>query len=192
MLNGTGPKNRACWFVDMGYVVGASERFKLDYVKAEALLIEAFGPVQTYLFNGFDPQYGITPGLKGFYDAMRAHGMVVRLYPMSSGNGPGDNRQRGVDVDIGSHMVWQASRGEIETLILTSGDRDLVPAVEIVREEFNKPVMLFTYPRSVSRDLVAISTDWWKFDQYEERLARPKRTGNLPPLESIEEPPSAL
>ena len=159
------------WLVDMGYVVGAGGKFKLDYIKAENFLSDTCGPTSTYLFNGFDTDYGIAPGLRAFYNAMTAHGMVVRIYPMHSG-APGDNRQRGVDVDIGAHIIWQASMSDISTVVLTSGDRDLIPAVEIAHEKFDQRVVLFTYNKNVSRDLVATVDAWWHFEEHADKLAR--------------------
>jgi uncharacterized LabA/DUF88 family protein len=164
---------RAVWLVDIGYVVkAAGGKFKLDYVDAEAFLVETLGPTQTFLFNGFDPAYGIPDGLEGFYHAMRQRGMRVRLHPMQSGP-PGTNRQRRVDVDLSAHLVWQACRPEIDVLVLTTGDQDFVPAVEIARQELGKRVLLFTYAAYVNHDLIVAADDWWTFEQHERRVARP-------------------
>ncbi len=162
----------ATWLVDVGYVVKASEgKFKLDYIKAERFLAETCGPVEVFLFNGIDAAYGIPTGLQAFYDAMKQRGMQVRLQPMQSGH-PGTNRQRRVDVDFSAHMVWQASLPGIETLVITTGDQDFVPAVSLVRSQMGKRVILFTYDGTVHRDLIAAADEWWRFDEKEARLAR--------------------
>lgn len=160
------------WLVDIGYVVRASEgRFELDYLKAESFIKGALGPTQAFLFNGFDPAYGIPEGLQAFYYAMRRHGMEVRLHPMQSGP-PGTNRQRRVDVDFGAHLVWQASLPQIHTLVLTTGDQDFVPAVELAREKFGKRVILFTYDAEVHNDLIESVNDSWLFEDEKARLSR--------------------
>jgi len=160
------------WLVDVGYVVKASDgRFKLDYVQAERFLMEKCGPTRIFLFNGFDAAYGIPGGLQAFYDAMTRHGMQVRLQPMQSGP-PGTNRQRRVDVDLSAHLVWQASLPEIETVVLTTGDQDFIPAVQLVQGEFGTRVILFTYDAMVNSDLVQIANEWWRFETEQERLAR--------------------
>lgn len=154
----------ATWLVDVGYVVKASEgQFRLDYVAAERVIRKECGPPRTFLFNGFDPAYGVNPGLQGFYNAMQAQGMQVRLQPMESGP-PGANRQRRVDVDFSAHLVWQACLPEIATLVITTGDQDFVPAVELVRREFGKQVILYTYNGMVNQDLIAAANAWWRFD----------------------------
>jgi uncharacterized LabA/DUF88 family protein len=43
-------------------------------------------------------------------------------------------REKGVDVRIALDMVWLAARDDFDAAILMSGDEDLVPAVEAVRE----------------------------------------------------------
>jgi hypothetical protein len=160
------------WLVDVGYVVGASEGlFRLDYARAERLIRQRRGPVQSYLFNGYDAAYGISPGLLGFYRAMRAQGMVVRLHPMAAGP-PGENRQRRVDVDLGAHLVWQASVPEVETVVLTSGDQDILPAVQIARKQLGKQLVLFTYRENVSHELVENVDAWWLFEESAGELAR--------------------
>jgi len=164
--------DHVAWLVDVGYVVKAREsKFKLDYVKAERFLEETCGPTRTFLFNGFDPAYGIPTGLQAFYDAMRRYGMHMRLHPMQSGP-PGTNRQRRVDVDFSAHMVWQASLAEIQILVLTTGDQDFVPAVELVHDQFGKKVILFTYDTLVHHDLIASVDEWWQFEYEEARLTR--------------------
>ncbi|HUS14720.1 MAG TPA: NYN domain-containing protein [Chloroflexia bacterium] len=164
---------RAAWLVDVGYVVKASEgRFKLDYLRAERYLESRCGPIRSYLFNGVDPAYGIPPGLQRFYDAMTGHGMTVRLHPMQSFGPHGGNRQRRVDVDFSAHLVWQACQAEIDTVVLTTGDQDFVPAVQLARNEFEKRVVLFTYDTMVHHDLIACASEWWKFEEAENRVAR--------------------
>lgn len=154
----------ATWLVDVGYVVKASEgQFKLDYIVTEQAIRQKFGPTRTFLFNGYDPAYGISSGLQAFYTAMQVQGMQVRLQPMESGP-PGTNRQRRVDVDFSAHLIWQASLPDVTTLVLTTGDQDFVPAVELVRREFHKYVLLFSYEKMVNQDLIAAVNEWWRFD----------------------------
>lgn len=163
----------AAWLVDIGYVVKASEgKFKLDYLRARQVLREKCGRVRAFLFNGFDQEYGIPSGLQGFYHAMELQGFTVRLHPMQSG-AVGANRQRRVDVDLASHLVWQAGQGEIETLVMTSGDQDFVPAVEMVREKFGKRVILFAYDGNVHARLAEAVDEWWLLEDFRKRLARP-------------------
>jgi hypothetical protein len=47
-----------------------------------------------------------------------------------------------------------------------------VPAVELVRREFDKRVILFTYDTMVHHDLMSEVSEWWKFEDDEGRLAR--------------------
>jgi uncharacterized LabA/DUF88 family protein len=169
----------ATWLVDVGYVVKASEGlFRLDYVQAERHLAQRCGSIRTFLFNGYDETYGIPSGLRAFYETMRQHGMEVRLQPMQPGapcaqdRGTQANRQRRVDVDLAAHLVWQASLEEVRTLVVTTGDQDLVPAIEVVHERLHKRIVLFTYRRNVSHELVDMADEWWLFEDEEARLAR--------------------
>lgn len=161
------------WLVDMGYVVKtAPARFKLDYIAARALLSAEFGAVSAFLFNGYDEGFGIAPGLRGFYQAMEQQGMMVRLHPMGRDAALGDHRQRRVDVDVAAHMVWQASLSTVERLVLTSGDQDFLPAIEVVRDKLRKEVVLFAYTANVHKALHAAAGRSIHFEDHEQRLAR--------------------
>lgn len=160
------------WLIDVAYVVKASTgRFKLDYIKAKREVTKRLGDVSMFLFNGVDATYGIPPGLQKFYEAMRIRGATIRLQPMQSGSDFEMNRQRRVDVDLCSHMVWLASRPEVDTLLLTTGDQDFVPAVEVV-QKMGKKVILYSFDACVHHDLSSIVDDWWLFEQEKEQIAR--------------------
>jgi len=168
--------NQTSWLVDVGYIVKASEhRFRLDYVKAEYFLQERlqerYGLIRSYIFNGIDPAYGIPSGLQGFYDAMAQHGMHIRLQPMESGP-PGTNRQRRVDVDLCAHLIWQAARSLGGTVVLSTGDQDFVPAVDLARQELGARIVLFTYSVQVHHDLTNAVDEWIHFEDYSDQLAR--------------------
>jgi hypothetical protein len=164
---------RTVWLVDIGFVVKVgSQRFKLDYIATEKWLNDRFGPVTTFLFNGYDPTYGIPDGLNRFYTAMRSAGMTVCLHPMSGRAGFGDHRQRRVDVDMTAHLVWQASLPDVERVVLTTGDQDFLPAVHIVREQCRKQVVLLCYDQDVSADLKQVSDELLFLDDIRTEVIR--------------------
>jgi len=160
------------WLVDIGYVTKASrDIFKLDYLAARDFLQERCGPTKGMLFNGYDLAYGIPDGLDKFYGVMRGHGLDVRLHPMMSGE-EGMNRQRRVDVDLCARMVWEASLDHVKWVILTTGDQDFIPAVELLRERSGKRVVLFTYNKNVHLELARNVDEWWRFEDDEDRLTK--------------------
>lgn len=162
------------WLIDVGYVVkvAGKGRFKLDYVAAEEVLSHRFGTTATFLFNGYDEAFGIPDGLHKFYEAMRHHGMAVRLHPMSSGVASGTHYQRRVDVDLAAHLVWQATLPEIEQIVLTAGDQDFLPAVEMARDKLGKRLVLFTYDRDVSNVLKNAVDEHLLLESFRERVER--------------------
>ena len=66
--------------------------------------------------------------------------------------------------------MWQASLPHVQTLVVTTGDQDFIPAVEVVKVHLGKRVILFTYGACVSEDLVAVVDRWWRFRQDRTRL----------------------
>ena len=159
---------QAAWLVDIGYVVktGAKGRFKIDYLKAQAVLTRRFGAVRTFLFNGYALDIPMGDGLHKFYTAMRHHGMTVCLHPMSN------HAQRRVDVDLAAHLIWQAATPGVEDIVLTTGDQDFIPAVKMARETFAKRVTLFTYRLDVSVELQKQVDSHLYFEAVESEISR--------------------
>lgn len=165
---------RSAWLVDMAYVVKAAKKtgLKVDYVAAREVVAERYGDVDAFLFNSYDEAYGIPDGLKAFYYAMEQQGMVVRLHPMTGDASAGSHRQRRVDVDLACHAVWQASLGGVDRLVLTTGDQDLIPAVEMCRHRFGMALTLLTFRYAVSHALVDAVDEQILFEDHRDRLER--------------------
>jgi uncharacterized LabA/DUF88 family protein len=166
--------NECAWLVDMGYVVKAAKRnsMKLDYVIGQQLLSCRYGPTAVFLFNSYDPAYGIADGLRGFYYAMEQKGMVVCLHPMSGESAAGNHRQRRVDVDFASHAVWQASLQDVKNIVLTTGDQDMVPMAKLCQDRFNVQIVLFTFRSDVSQALANLANERIFFEDHRGELDR--------------------
>jgi uncharacterized LabA/DUF88 family protein len=108
-----------------------------------------------------DKKYGIDLGLKQFYHTMEKSGFVVKLYEMEGG------AQKQVDVAIASYIVYYALKGY--AVVLSSGDRDFVPAVELAVAEGSKVVVL-TYNFGVHGDLIHLASEHLYFEDFPEIL----------------------
>jgi uncharacterized LabA/DUF88 family protein len=60
--------------------------------------------------------------------------------------------QKGVDIKIGLDIAWIASKGLVDTMLLVTGDSDMIPAMKYARREGVR-VVLATLGHSVFRDL---------------------------------------
>lgn len=165
--------NKVVWLVDIGYVVRASEgKFKLDYIKAERFLSELLGPTQTFLFNVFDPAIGIQPGLRAFYDAMSRQGMSILLHPTQlSGSTPRQRTCR-LDTDFAAHLVWQSGLPQVDCVVLTTGENDFVPPIDLARNQLGKRLILFSYNALVPYELATAVTEWWQFEYVADQVMR--------------------
>lgn len=152
------------WLIDMGYVTKASKgRGKIDYTATLRFLQTRFGqPCLPIIFNSVD-SFGVDLGLNQFYYTMKKAGFLVKLYPMEGGV------QRQVDVAIASHLVFYALKNA--HVVLSSGDIDLVPAVEMVREHDEKiPVTLLTFDLGVHGSLRKLSSAHLLFEDHPETM----------------------
>lgn len=152
------------WLIDMGYITKASKgRGKIDYTATKRFLESKYSQAcLPIIFNSVD-SFGIDLGLNQFYYTMKKAGFIVNLYPMEGGV------QRQVDVAIASHLVFYALKNC--HIVLSSGDIDLVPAVEIVRKHDEKiPVTLLTYDMGVHDALQKLSSDHLLFEDHPQTL----------------------
>jgi uncharacterized LabA/DUF88 family protein len=151
------------WLVDVGYVTQASRgRGRIDYLKTKIFLEKRYnGKCEPLIFNGVDKRYGIDLGLKQFYHTIEKSGFVVKLYEMEGGV------QKQVDVAIASYIVYYALKGH--SVVLSSGDRDFVPAIQLAKSESSK-IMLLTYHFGVHNDLSNLADEQLYFEDFPQVL----------------------
>lgn len=166
------------WLVDMGFVVQAAtdgERFKLDYVAARQFLEQRIGKTDAHLFNSIDSALGVPPGLEAFYGVVERLGFTVHLIEMTGDPAAGTHRQQGVDEALIAELAAAASRPEIASIVLTSGDAHFAAAVEAARHTHGKKTILFGYDVNVSARLKAAVDEFWPFEAHEASISRVRR-----------------
>jgi uncharacterized LabA/DUF88 family protein len=121
----------------------------MDYLKTRRRLAEDVDVswLKMFIFDGVDESSPDSQGKAVLYNVLRANGAIVRRHPMT------DGKQRRVDVDIGVHLIWQATLPEVKVIVLSTGDQDLIPAVEMAQQKFGKEVILATFSMSVNDEL---------------------------------------
>jgi uncharacterized LabA/DUF88 family protein len=159
-----GPHNRfmITWLIDMGYVTKASKsRFKLDYVKAREWIERKLQDrCQAIIFNSVDKRWGVDRGLVQFYHTIQQAGFTVNLYQMEGG------AQKQVDVAIAATAVYKATQGD--TIVLSSGDLDFLPAVTLITQQIRAKLILFTYDFGFHDDLRKAASEHWMIEDHPE------------------------
>jgi uncharacterized LabA/DUF88 family protein len=96
---------------------------------------------------------------------MKKAGFIVNLYKMEGGS------QKQVDVAIGSHLVYYALKGC--SIVLSSGDIDFVPAVQMARKDDDKiNVTLLTFNFGVHEELSKLSSEHLFFEDHVETMRK--------------------
>jgi len=115
---------------------------------------------QAIIFNSVDKRRGVDKGLVQFYHTIQQAGFAVNLYQMEGGS------QKQVDVAIAATAVYKATQGQI--LILSSGDLDFLPAVNLITQQIQTKLILFTYNFGFHDDLSKAASEHWVFEDYPE------------------------
>ena len=148
------------WLIDMGYITKASRgRFKLDYIAGKQFIEDEFKDhCSAIVFNSVDKRYGIAKGLMQFYHTIQQAGFIVNLYEMEGGS------QKQVDVALASTAVWRAAQGD--DIVISSGDIDFLPAVQLITQTAGRKLTLFTYDFGIHHELIKAASQHWIFENY--------------------------
>mgnify|MGYP000847096278 FL=1 len=93
-------------------------------------------PAYMALFQGRFParsaiEHGAVDTDRIYEDQLRKCGIEIHFYPIEA-NGL-EARERGVDVAIAAHIMHDVFTYKPNTIVLVSGDQDMVPLVRMVR-----------------------------------------------------------
>ena len=77
----------------------------------------------------------------------------ARFMPLANASGPlkyapvWKSEEKGSDVNLAAHLVWDAARGAFDRAAVVSNDSDLAEAVRIVTREIGREVYVLSPPR---------------------------------------------
>ncbi len=191
--------NRRLWLIDAGYMYRSqsffSRDYSIDYVKLRGKL-EAEEPLwRAYYLNSVPSP---TPDSQtAFYNWMRSAPplgpkIITKLYELRGSeinelyceqcrrkvtvSCPNDRthrlsreQQKGVDVGLATLALTHIEN--YDTLILSSGDSDLLDAIEYVTEK-NKRFELLVFKSGVATDLQCRADRIWWIDEFAQEVAR--------------------
>jgi len=120
--------NRVMIFLDVRNVTSLDKTAKINFRKMIDYLVRGRDVVAQYAYDSV--RYGAdgTDIATRFHDYLRISGFELKLRDSTH-----EETQKEVDVALASDMQYQASRNNYDVAILISGDRDFVPAIEIIR-----------------------------------------------------------
>lgn len=175
------------WLVDGAYLFNArrsvSEDYHFDYAKLRRWL-EQHGPIRSayYLNSTPNPPSDAQDGFHTWLKSGKPEGpqMIVQLYQLKETRTccPECRRdisrlvQKGVDVGLATHILRLAYRDVYDTLILSSGDGDLMDSVHHVCETLGKNVNLCVFRAGVSGDLQMYANDIYWIDDFADEVAK--------------------
>lgn len=191
--------NRRLWLIDAGYMYRGqgyfNRDFSIDYIKLRNKLEKDEALWRAYYLNSIPHP---TPEAQiAFYNWMRSAPpqgpkIITKLYelrsqeinelfcescrrkvpvkcPTNSAHRLSREQQKGVDVGLATLMLTHIDN--YDTLILSSGDSDLLDAVEYITEK-NKKFELLVFKNGVSTDLQCRADKIWWIDDFANEVAR--------------------
>jgi len=192
-------ENRRLWLIDAGYMyrgqLNYNRDYSIDYIKLRNKLEETEQLWRAYYLNSVPSP--IPDSQAAFYNWMRSAPplgpkIITKLYelrsseitelyceqchrkvPISCLNDRSHRlsreQQKGVDVGLATLALTHIDN--YETLILSSGDSDLLDAIEFVTEK-NKRFELVVFKNGVSTDLQCRADRIYWIDEFAQDVAR--------------------
>lgn len=191
--------NRRLWLIDAGYMYRGqsyySREYSIDYVKLRNKLEEETPIWRAYYLNSIPNP---TPDSQvAFYNWMRSAPpqgpkIITKLYELRTSeinelyceqcrrkvtvtcshdrtHRLSREQQKGVDVGLATLALTHIEN--YDTLILSSGDSDLLDAIEYITEK-NKRFELLVFKNGVSTDLQCRADRIWWIDEFAQDVAR--------------------
>ena len=196
--------DKRLWIIDAGYLFNAQrsigQGFRLDYLQLRRQIEQQAGiPFWRAYYLNSTPNPP-TDGQDGFHTWLRSAPpggpqLITKLYklkriradkaycddcdgqielecPMGRGHRIGNLQQKGVDVGIATLAL--VHRDRYDTLVLSSGDGDLLDTVEFLSEH-GKRVELAVFAEGVSTDLQARADHVYWINDFAEDVRRQSR-----------------
>ena len=183
---------KTIWIVDGSYLLKSAHKFtpeRFDYIKLKNEL-QALngGPFfeSYYLDSTFDPPTDAQNAFHTFLKYAPPHGpkMRVQLYKLKTMDVecPQDGHrftrtiQKGVDVGIATLIIKLAVQGLYDRLVLSAGDGDFEDAIDYVKSELHKEVVICGFKDTVSADLQSYANEVvWLDDLWQQIKKQPHR-----------------
>jgi len=192
-------QDRRLWIIDAGYLFNAQRSvrpgFQFDYLKLRRKL-EEVGPIwRAYYLNSTpNPPTDAQDSFHSWLQSAAPRGpqLITKLYelkpvradraycdecatkvtlscPHGSEHHIGNQQQKGVDVGVATLALIHRDR--YDTLLLSSGDGDLLDAIEFLSEQ-GKRIELAVFTEGVSTDLQARADRVFWIDDFAAEVAR--------------------
>ena len=82
----------------------------------------------------------------------------------------GQIKEKGIDVNIASDIIWHGLSNNYDTFILISGDRDLIECLERMKDN-GKRVIIANFDRNISREIKKIADKYINLSGIKEEIS---------------------
>ena len=82
----------------------------------------------------------------------------------------GKIKEKGIDVNIASDIIWHGLSNNYDTFILISGDRDLIECLERMKDN-GKRVIIANFDRNISREIKKIADKYINLSGIKEEIS---------------------
>jgi len=178
-------KEKLMIFIDGGNLFGAvkEKNIKIDFRKLADFLAEGFNLIRVYYYTGVPTlkswdksrdskkqfKEKISNQIK-FLDGLEFnYNFHVVKKPLSFDKG--FLKEKGVDVNIASDIIWHGLSDNYDSFILISGDRDLMDCLMRMKDN-GKKVIVANFENRISREIKKIADKYINLSDYLEEIKR--------------------
>ena len=156
---------RTLLLIDAGYYVAIQkETGHIDLLKFKSYVGSVYGGAGKITRGYYVTTFSDSDAARGFHHFVK-HDAKLTIVEKStktktcSGCGKELIVEKGVDVSLAVFMLQAAYKDQYDRLILVNGDGDLLDALTLVRDTFNKEILIVGTSRTISGDLKALATE---------------------------------
>lgn len=158
-------------------------KFKIDFKKLVNFLARDFNLIRVYYYIGIPTLKNWDKNKEDKKDFVNKLNNQIRFLdnlefnynfhvikkPLSS---KGDNlREKGVDLNIASDIIWHGLSDNYDSLVLISGDKDLMDCL-IRMKDNGKRVIIANFENRISREIKRIVDEYINLSEYVKEIKR--------------------
>lgn len=158
------------------------ENIKIDFIKLTKLLSKNFNLIRVYYYSGIPTEATWNKNKESekefksrlskqinFLDKLALDfnfHIITRPLVIDKGQ----VKEKGIDVNIASDIIWHGLSNNYDTFVLISGDRDLIKCLERMKDN-GKRVIIANFEGKISREVKKIADKYINLSEKKDEIS---------------------
>jgi len=158
------------------------ENIKIDFIKLVKLLSEGFNLIRVYYYSGIPTESTWNRNRESEEEFKRRLSKQIKFLDKLALDfnfhiitrplvfDKGQVKEKGIDVNIASDIIWHGLSNNYDSFVLISGDRDLIECLERMKDN-GKRVIIANFEGKISREIRKMADKYINLSEKKEMIS---------------------